>query len=86
MMNLVLMLIFCLAMAIFAVQNTMRVPLKFLGWQAPSFSLAILVVVSTGVGMVLSFFMSLPLHSHRRKQLKQKERELSELKDAITKH
>jgi uncharacterized integral membrane protein len=84
--NLVLMLAFCMAVALFAVQNTTRVPLRFLWWHTDSFSLAILVIVSTAVGVILSFFMSIPVHTRRRRQLKQKERELSELKDAITKH
>ncbi len=86
MINLVLMLLFWLAVAIFAVQNTTQVPLHFLWWHAPTFSLAILVIVSAAAGVILTFFMSFPMHSRRRKQLKQRERELSELKDAISKH
>jgi uncharacterized integral membrane protein len=84
--SVILMMLFCLAIAIFAVQNTTVVPLKFLIWQTPGISLAMLVVASAGLGMILSFFLSIPTHHKRRKQLKQREKELSDLRDAIGKH
>jgi uncharacterized integral membrane protein len=84
--NLGLMLVFCLAIAIFAVQNTTTVPLKFLMWSSPNFSIAVLVILSASIGVLLTFFLSIPTHQHRRKLLKQKDRELSDLKDALNKH
>ena len=86
MINLILMLLFALALAVFAVQNTITVQLHFLWWKSQAFSLSILVILSAAVGAVLSFFLSIPAHHDRRKKLKQKERELQDLRDAISKH
>ncbi|OGR90931.1 MAG: hypothetical protein A2992_04025 [Elusimicrobia bacterium RIFCSPLOWO2_01_FULL_59_12] len=86
MINLILMLAFSLAIALFAVQNTATVQLQFLTWKAQSFPVAILVILSAAAGAALAFLLSLPIQHKRRKQLKQKERELSDLKDAISKH
>ena len=80
------MIVFLLALAIFAVQNTQTVPLHFLCLKTQTFSLALLVLLSAAVGMILTFFLSLPTHHKRRKMLKQRERELKDLKDAIGKH
>jgi uncharacterized integral membrane protein len=84
--NLGLMLLFCLAIAIFAAQNTLSIPLKFLGWTSPNFSVAILVILSASIGVLLTFFLSIPTHHRRRKLLKEKDRELADLKDALNKH
>jgi putative membrane protein len=84
--NLILMLLFALALAVFAVQNTIPVQLHFLWWKSLNFSLSILVIISAAVGAVLTFFISIPTHHSRRKQIKQKERELQDLRDAISKH
>ena len=86
MINLILMLLFAFALAVFAVQNTITVQLHFLWWRSQNFSLSILVILSAAVGAVLAFFISIPTHRHRRKQLKQKDRELQDLRDAIGKH
>ena len=86
MFSLVLMMIFCMALAIFAVQNTATIQLHFLWWTSQTVSVAILVVFSAATGMVLTFFLSIPTHHKRRKQLKEREKELSDLRDAIGKH
>lgn len=86
MINLILMLVFTLAIAIFAVQNTATIPLQFLKWKSPAFPIAILVIISAAGGAALAFLMSLPVHHKRHRKLKDKERELSDLKDAIGKH
>jgi len=54
--------------------------------EIPAFSLAILVILCASIGAFLAFFVSIPTHHRRRKQLKQRERELEELRDAISKH
>jgi uncharacterized integral membrane protein len=84
--NLGIMLLFCLAIAIFAAQNTTTIPLRFLGWSSPSFSVAVLVILSASIGVILTFFLSIPTHEKRRRLLKQKDRELADLKDALGKH
>jgi lipopolysaccharide assembly protein A len=84
--NLILMLVFALALGVFAVQNPTAVQLHFLRWTSQSFSLSILVILSAAVGAVLAFVLSIPTHHNRRKKLKQKERELQDLRDAIGKH
>ncbi len=86
MINLILMLVFTLALAIFAVQNTATVQLQFLKWKSLNFPLAVLVIISAAGGALLAFLMSLPVHHKRHRKLKEKERELSDLKDAIGKH
>ena len=86
MINLILMLTFALALGVFAVQNPTAVPLRFIKWSTQSFSLSILVIISAAVGAALAFFLSIPTHHQRRRQLKQKERELQDLRDAIGKH
>ena len=86
MTSLILILLFCLALAIFTVQNTMPMPIHFLWWKSQNFSLSILVLLSATVGAVLAFLVSIPTHAGRRKKLKQRERELEELRDAIGKH
>lgn len=47
------------AAILFALQNTEIVELTFLGWQFQS-SLALLVLVSVGVGILISILASLP--------------------------
>jgi len=47
------------AAILFALQNTEIVALTFLGWQFTS-SLALLVLVSVGVGILISILASLP--------------------------
>ena len=86
MFHLMLMLLFALALAIFAVQNTAPIQLQFLWWKSQHVSPAILVVLSTVIGAVLAFFVNIPSHHRRRKALKERERELEELRDAISKH
>ena len=86
MTSLILMLLFCLGLAIFAVQNTGTIQLHFLMWKSQDFSLSVLVILSATVGAILSFLMSIPTHAQRYRKLKQRERELSELRDAIGKH
>jgi putative membrane protein len=86
MFSLILMLIFCLALAIFAVQNTAPIQLHFLWWTSQTLSLAIVVVMSTALGMFLTLLVSIPTLHRRRRALKQKERELSDLRDAVGKH
>jgi len=86
MVNLSLMLLFCLALAVFAVQNTATVPIHFLLWTSQSFSLAMLVILSAAIGAALAFLLSIPTHLRRRSKLKARERELRELRDAAGKH
>jgi len=86
MVSLSLMLIFCLALAIFAVQNTAAVQLQFLLWKTQTFPLSILVILSATIGALLAFLLSIPTHTDRRRKLKQRERELQELRDALGKH
>ena len=86
MVNLSLMLIFCLALAIFAVQNTATVQIHFLLWKSQMFPLSILVIASATIGALLAFLLSIPTHTHRRRKLKERERELDELRDALGKH
>jgi putative membrane protein len=86
MTSLILMLVFALMLAIFAIQNTTNVQLHFLWWTSQNFSLSVLVLLSTAVGIILALFVSIPTHTNRRKKLKQRERELAELRDAISKH
>ncbi len=86
MVHLSLMLLFCLALAIFAVQNTATVQLQFLIWKTQTFPLSILVISSSMVGVLLAFLLSIPTHSDRKRKLKQRERELDELRDVIGKH
>jgi uncharacterized integral membrane protein len=86
MFSLILMMLFCLALAIFAVQNTTVVQIHFALWKTQNVSVAMLVVASAAIGMILSFFLSIPTHHRRRKQLKAREKELQDLRDAIGKH
>jgi putative membrane protein len=86
MIHLILTLIFCVALAIFAVQNNTPVQLQFLMWKSQNCSIAVLVILSAAIGAILAFFASIPTHHRRRRQLKQRERELEELRDAISKH
>ncbi len=79
------MMLFCIALALFAIQNTATVQVRFLIWHSQDISLALLVLVSTGIGMLLSFLLSLPTHHRRRQTLKQREKELSDLREAIGK-
>ncbi len=83
MFSLILMTLFCLALAIFAVQNTATAQIHFLFWKTQNLSVAILVLASSGIGMILSFILALPTHHQRNKKLKQREKELSDLREAI---
>lgn len=67
---------------IFAVQNIAVVNVVFLTWQFEG-SLALIVVLSIAVGMLLSWFLSLPNIFNKQARISKLKREKDTLKDEV---
>ena len=61
--------------AIFAIQNAGVITVSFLGWEWEA-SLAIILILSLGVGMVIGYLAGLPSMLRKASQLRQTKREL----------
>lgn len=65
-------LILGLAVAVFALQNTVEVQIRFLWWQVRS-SLAVVVLASAGAGLFLALLFGLPGILSARRRLRRLE-------------
>lgn len=70
------------AAVIFAFQNTEIVSLSYLGWQFET-SLALLVVLSVGTGMLISLLVSLPSSVGKAMQIRQLKKENRRLVEEV---
>ena len=71
-------LILGLAIAIFALQNTMAVEVKFLGWQVAG-SLAVVVLGSAAAGALVALFFGIPEILKARWRIRNLERRLQSM-------
>jgi uncharacterized integral membrane protein len=78
--KLIFLLIFSLALAVFASQNTSLVHIQFLMWKTQDVSLALIIILSSVLGAVIALIASLPLHHRTRRELKKHQRELEALR------
>jgi uncharacterized integral membrane protein len=81
MFNAILTLLFCLAIAIFAAQNTAPVQLRFLSWRSQDVSLALVIILSVAVGATLALLGMVPAFHRRRRELVKRTQELDDLRD-----
>ena len=86
MVKMVLLLLFSLALAFFAIENNVPVQIQFLHWKSQGSSLALVILLSAAVGAILALVASFPTHWRRRRRLRKMERELAELRDSMTTH
>ena len=81
--KLIFLVLFAVALAVFASQNTALVQLQFLAWKSQQISLALIIIVSVAAGAALAVAVSIPMHHRRRKELALKKREVEELRERI---
>ncbi|MGB9886855.1 MAG: lipopolysaccharide assembly protein LapA domain-containing protein [Moorellales bacterium] len=68
---LLVVLVFALLVAVFAVQNAGPVDVRFLGWHFPNLSLALLIIGSLILGAFLALIPGLARQASLRRQLRQ---------------
>lgn len=87
-----LALIFAIAVALFAVQNTTPVSVSFLWFQVPELAVSVLVLLCTFMGALLTILVGIGRELRRalalrslRNQLSAKDRRIAELEEQIQK-
>jgi uncharacterized integral membrane protein len=75
------LLVFSVALAVFASQNTGLVYVRFLGWKTSDMPLALIVVLSAGAGGLIAYLAGLPTRHRRSRELREKMRELESLRE-----
>jgi len=71
-------LVLTAAIAIFAIQNSGEAVVKFIGWRFQS-SLAVMILISTAVGVVMAVLLSLPGTFRLRTRLREQAQRIAEL-------
>ncbi len=69
--------------AIFAIQNSGVIAVSFLGWEWEA-SMALILIVTLGVGILVGYLAGLPAKMKKGSQLRQTKRELENLEDLST--
>ena len=80
--NLIGFLILAVAIAIFAIQNSSEVAVKFIGWQFHS-SLVVVILISTAVGVIMAILLSLPGTFRLRARLKENAEQIMKLEQRL---
>lgn len=79
--TLIAVTILSILVAVFAIQNATMVEISFLGW-AWQASLAIVVLVTFGVGILIGYLAGLPSTFRKGKELRQHQEKVAELESA----
>ena len=74
-------LLFALSIAVFAIQNTESVSIKFLFWQCQGISKVLVILVSAAVGAVVVMFLGLWWQIKKAIYIRQLEAEIRSLKN-----
>lgn len=69
--------------AVFAIQNSDVIRVSFLGWDWEA-SLAIILILTLGVGVLVGYLLGLPSRMKKGSQLRQTRRELENLEEVAT--
>lgn len=69
--------------AVFAIQNSDVIRVSFLGWDWEA-SLAIILILTLGVGVLVGYLLGLPSRMKKGNQLRQTQRELENLEALAT--
>jgi uncharacterized integral membrane protein len=80
---LLVVLVFALLVAVFAVQNAGPVDVRFLGWHFPNLSLALLIIGSLILGALLTLVLGLTKQASLRRQLRQYQQQNRELLEEL---
>lgn len=75
---LIVAIVLAAATALFAVQNSDVITVSFLGWQWDA-SLALILILTLGVGILVGYLSGLPSSLRKSRQLRQVKRDLGEL-------
>jgi putative membrane protein len=81
-LNLIGFLILAVAIAIFAIQNSSEVAVKFIGWQFHS-SLVVVILISTAVGVIMAVLLSLPGTFRLRTRLREHAQRIAGLEQRL---
>jgi len=76
---LVLALLFAVAAAIFAIQNPTPVDVKFLTWDIVDGSLAVILILAYGIGVITGVLLLLPGLLRRSVQLAMQKKKIDDL-------
>lgn len=69
--------------AVFAIQNSGVIAVSFLGWEWEA-SMALILIVTLGVGILVGYLAGLPSKMKKGSQLRQTKRELENLEELAT--
>ncbi len=78
---LIVAVILAAATALFAIQNSGVIAVSFRGWQWEA-SLALILILTLGVGILVGYLAGLPASLRKGSQLRQLKRDLGELEEA----
>lgn len=78
--KLIFILIFALALALFAAENTTLVSVHFLLWRSRPIPLALLIVSSVGTGALAALIATWPMRLRNRRELAKHRREIEALR------
>lgn len=81
----ILGLVFSLAVAIFAVQNSTAVDVKFLGWSFEDISLVVVILSSVVGGVLISILLGLPRQLRNTMKLRELSTQNQRLSDELEK-
>ncbi|MCL2121042.1 MAG: LapA family protein [Clostridiales bacterium] len=77
-LNLILLMIFAIVVAIFAIQNTLPVIIRFLFWNVNT-SLVIVILVSVAAGALMMFLVDLTKRLSLNKERKERNKQIAAL-------
>ena len=69
--------------AVFAIQNSGVIAVTFMGWEWEA-SLALILIVTLGVGVLVGYLAGLPSKMKKGSQLRQAKRDLGDLEELAT--
>jgi uncharacterized integral membrane protein len=81
---LILAIVLAALTALFAVQNSGVITVSFLGWEWDA-SLALILILTLGVGILIGYLAGLPASLKKGSQLRKVKREVAALEDATVK-
>lgn len=80
---LIIAIILAVLTAVFAIQNSGVIAVSFMGWEWEA-SLALILIVTLGVGILVGYLAGLPSRMKKGSQLRQAKKDLEGLEDLAT--
>ncbi|MGQ0604976.1 MAG: LapA family protein [Anaerolineales bacterium] len=80
---LIISLVIAILAVIFAFQNGITVPISFFVWQTERLPLALVLLIATAAGFLISLFASMPTLARNQWNLSQQKRRITDLEKSL---